>query len=83
MEWGELGSAHRIAFSSSGLLPNRTNCCAPRGAPSLSLPAAREVMEMDRALQPDPQRQFPVTILHKGRRFTSFPAPGMVVIWRA
>lgn len=56
MEWGGLGSAHRMVFSSSGLLPGRANCWAPGGAPSLSLPAAGEVMEME---ETEPRNHIP------------------------
>lgn len=55
-----------------------------RGAPSLSLPAAMEVVEMNES---DPSKHLPNTsslleVPKKGRRFTSFPVPGMVSIWR-
>lgn len=81
MERGGLGLACGVVFRLSGLLPNRTNYSAPQGAPSLSLSAAVEVMEIDES---DPSNQLPNTssLLEfpmKGRRFTSFSAPRMLM----
>lgn len=84
MEWGALEEACGVVFRLSGLLPNRTNFTAPQGAPSLSLPAAGEVMEID---ETDPSNRIPnasslLEFPTKGRRFTSFSAPGMLIMWR-
>ena len=84
MEWGGLGVACGVVFRSSGLLPNRTNCSAPQGALSLSLPAAGEVMEIDETNPSNqiPDASSPLEYPTKGWRFTSFPAPGTLIIWR-
>lgn len=71
-----MGVACGVVFRLSGLLPNRTNYSAPQGAPSLSLSAAVEVMEIMRVT---PATRTLLEFPTKGRRFTSFSAPRMLI----